>query len=125
MAVYSDIDITLSKQTDGDIKKDEDVQAIFNALENIVKTIQGSRRMMPDFVYGPHNFLFEPINEINAIRLGNTITNAITEYENRIEVTNVHVAYDTGNNEYRTKISFYILPRVDVIQTIDFILKRI
>jgi phage baseplate assembly protein W len=125
MPIYSDIDMNLYKQTDGDITKDEDVSAIFNALENIVMTIQGSRRMRPDFAYGPHNFLFEPINAENAQRLGGIINSCIEQYENRINVTNTHISYDNENNLYEATINFVLLGRTNVIETVNFILKRV
>jgi hypothetical protein len=124
--IYSDIDMDLTKQGDGDIRRDEDVEAVFNALENIVMTIQGARRMRPDFAYGPHNFLFEAITESNAISLGNIIKSAIETYENRIVLTNVHMDYDQSNNIYRSTVSFTMKGKgPDVVESISFILKRL
>ena len=42
-SVYSDVDIELTRQTDGDIQRDDDVEAVINSLNNIVATMQGSR----------------------------------------------------------------------------------
>ena len=123
--VYSDIDMELTKQADGYITRDTDVQAIFNSIENIVMTIQGSRRMRPDFALGPHNFLFEQITEANAQQLGNVIGSAIALYENRINVVNIHVEYNLYDNLYKVTINFTILGRTYVIESIDFTLKRL
>lgn len=126
MSVYSDIDIALTKQRDGDIQKDNDVQAVFNALTNIVMTLQGSRRMRPDFAYGPHNYLFEAITAANAQTLGNIIKNAIETYEDRIIITNVHVDYDQSNYLYNVTISFTMRGKgSDMVESISFILKRL
>jgi phage baseplate assembly protein W len=124
-AIYSDIDIKLTKQLDGDIQKDEDIQAIFNSLENICMTIQGQRRMRPDFAYGPHNFLFEAINADNARSLGEILLQAIATYEGRAEVTNIHVTYDSPGNLYNVTVSFSMVGMPAVVYNIDFILKRL
>jgi phage baseplate assembly protein W len=125
MAIYSDIDISLDKQQDGDIKIDEDVAAVFNSLTNIVMTIQGQRRMRQDFAYGPTNYLFEAITESNAISLGNIISQAITMYENRIQATNIHVSYDTNNKLYTATVNFIMLGQIPVVYSIPFILKAL
>jgi len=124
--MYSDIDMNLNKQTDGDIQRDDDIQAIFNSLENIVMTIQGSRRMRPDFAYGPHNFLFEAITESNAQTLGGILKNAIEAYEDRITLININVEYGQQDNLYRATVSFNMKGKgSDVIESVSFILKRL
>ena len=125
MAIYTDIDMGLSMQADGDIHKDLDIQAIFNSLENIVMTIRGQRRMRPDFAYGPHDFLFEAITADNAERLGNIINTSISLYENRINVTNIHVGYDTINNQYEVSISFEVQGTIGRVENVSYILKRL
>jgi phage baseplate assembly protein W len=124
--IYSDIDIELTKQSDGDITRDDDVQAIFNSLRNIVMTIQGERRMRPDFAYGPYTYLFEHITESNAISFGSIIKSVIEQYENRITIVNIHVEYSISDNLYKPTVSFTINGMgPDVIETISFILKRL
>jgi phage baseplate assembly protein W len=125
VAIYSDLNMELSRQTDGDITKDIDVRAIFNSLKNIVFTIQGERRMRPDFAYGPYNFIFESITPDNAQRLGEIINSAIGIYESRISVTNTNIEYDTINNQYTATISFVLLGRPNIVENISFILKRL
>lgn len=125
MAIYSDISMDLEKQTDGDIQKDEDVQAIFNALENIVYTMMGQRRMRPDFAYGPYYFLFEAITPDNAKTLGDILSNAIALYEGRIDVTNIHVGWSLSNNYYQVTISFTMRGRGPTVYMIDYILKAL
>ena len=39
-AVWSDIDIELTRQTDGDITRNTDVNSIINSLTNIINTLQ-------------------------------------------------------------------------------------
>jgi phage baseplate assembly protein W len=70
MAIYSDIDIELSKQLDGDVQKKINTEAIENSLENIFNTLKGSRRMLPEFATNIFNYLFEPLDETTAYSIG-------------------------------------------------------
>ncbi len=125
MAIYSDIDIGLMEQRDGDITIDTDVQAVFNSLRNITLTLQGSRRMRPDFAYGPSYYLFEAINDANAQTLGSLIYNAILQFETRVNITNVHVTYDAPHNLYNVTISFAMVGSTPQVYNVTYILKRL
>ena len=63
---YSDYDGNFTRQNDGDVQKDIDVDAIFNSIGNIVLTTQGERRMLPTFASNIKRLLFEPIDETTA-----------------------------------------------------------
>ena len=52
--------------------------AVKNSLENIFRTMRGSRRMIPLFAINIYNYLFEPLDEITALEIGNEIFTAIT-----------------------------------------------
>ena len=57
--VWSDVDPEYTKQEDGDIQRDTEVNAIFNSVKNIILTIQGERRMLPTFATNVYGLLFE------------------------------------------------------------------
>lgn len=120
-ATYSDFDIELSRQTDGDVQRDTDVDAILNSLENIVATIQGSRRMLPEFAQDIHSLLFEPISDETARAVGNTILEGIRTWEDRVEVVGVDIEPKFDMNQYRIRLEFIIKP-LEQEQIIDFVL---
>lgn len=105
-AVYADMDISLDKQGDGDIQRDIDVEAIKNSLVNIITTVPGTRRMLPTFAIGVYNLLFEPMDAQTANRLGYGILQAITTWEDRINITEVKVNADYDNNKYDIVVDF-------------------
>jgi len=123
-AVYSDIDIELEKQTDGDITKNIDLDAVKNSLSNIINTAKGSRRMLPEFGSDVQKMLFEPLDEITARRIGENILNAIKMWEDRIDIIGFHVHADENNNQYDCHLNF-ILKGSQIEQAIDFILKTL
>lgn len=121
-AVYSDIDIELRKQADGDITRDLEEDAIINSLINIINTMQGSRRMLPEFAIDIHKLLFEPIDDVTARYIGERVLQAIEYWDERVEVVGLEIEPRYDQNEYRCRMNFKIRA-ANVIETIDFILK--
>lgn len=121
MAIYSDIDIDFTRATDGDLTKDDDVDAVINSLNNIVSTLQGSRRMLPEFAQDIWTLLFDPIDEETARLIGERILEAINVWEDRVEVRRVNMDPDYDANQYNISVDFRI-KRLEEVKTIDFIL---
>jgi phage baseplate assembly protein W len=121
-AFYSDVDIKLEAQTDGDITRDKEYDAVINSLTNIFNTVPGSRRMLPEFALDIWRLLFEPMDEETAFRIGNEFLRAINIWDDRVTVQNIHVHANYDVNQYEVKLTFNIESRREV-ETIDFILK--
>ena len=119
--VYSDVDIELTKASDGDITKDIDTDAIINSLTNIVSTIQGSRRMLPEFAQNLWELLFEPMDPTTARALGQGLLEAIKAWEDRLTVEGIDIYPDYDENEYRVNLTFTIKPIQEPI-SVEFIL---
>lgn len=98
MAIWKDIDIELSKKNNGDIRDMEDEDAVQNSLINLFKTIRGQRRMLPLYALNIYNYLFEPLDEITALAIGNEIIKAIEIWDNRVEILDLLIEpkYDRG-----------------------------
>lgn len=120
-STYSDLDLELTKATDGDITRDTDINAIINSLNNIVSTLQGSRRMLPEFAQDIWNLLFEPLDEDTARMIGERLLEAIQVWEDRVDVTLVDMTPMYDDNRYNVQVSFTIKP-IEEILTIDFVL---
>ena len=120
---YSDFDIEFNKQSDGDLQKDIDSDAIKNSLENILQTRQGERRMLPGFASNVKYLLFDPIDETTARLIAEGLVDAIKIWEPRIEVTGFDIEPRYNENLYRCRLNFTI-QNSDQLETIDFILTR-
>lgn len=120
---WSDVNNTLSKQTDGDVQKDRDINAVFNSIRNIVLTIQGQRRMLPTFASNVSGLLFEPIDNITARMIAEGLVAAIRIWESRIEVTGFDIEPLYDQNAYRCRLKFTIVGETEV-KSINFILTR-
>lgn len=103
---WKDIDISLDKQHDGDAKSNIDVDAVKNSITNIFKTMQGSRRMVPDFAMPIHNLLFNQLDNIMLSQLENLFLNAITRWEDRIYIVNLTSTVDADKNSVDVHLEF-------------------
>ena len=106
--MFSDIDIELTPQTDRDVKKNLDHEAIRNSLRNIVTTTKGTRKMLPEFGVSIERFLFEPIDVYTARKIGSAIFDEIEKWENRIVIDNIDVVANVDNAQYNVTITYYI-----------------
>lgn len=120
---WADFDDGFNRQSNGDIQKDADIKAIFNSLTNILKTTQGERRMVPTFASNVQQLLFEPIDDITARKIAESLIEAIKIWEERIDVTGFDIEPRYDENMYRCRIKFIIVGS-DQIETVDFILTR-
>lgn len=120
---YSDYDGEFNRQADGDVQKDIDIDAIFNSIQNIVLTTQGERRMLPTFASNIKRLLFEPIDEVSARLIAESLLDAIRIWETRINITGFDIQPLYDSNLYKCRLKFTI-QNSDDVEAIDFILTR-
>jgi len=122
---WKDIDIKLEKKNNGDVVDMTNNNAIVNSLTNIFQTMQGSRRMKPEFALPIYNLLFEPIDEYTAGRLAEMIWSAIERWETRIIIEGLEVVADEDNNSYEVNLNYYVgnTGNADSLQTITNIIR--
>jgi len=122
-AVWSDIDIELTRQTDGDITRDTEVNAIFNSIKNIINTLQGSRRMLQPFAANASGLLFEPIDDVTARLLAESLIESIRYWEDRIEITGFDIEPIYDDSRYDCRLKFNVVGSTQT-EEIKFILSR-
>lgn len=121
-AIYSDIDIELNRQTDGDVTRHMEFDAVLNSLTNIINTLQGSRRMLPDFASDIFQLVFDPIDDITAQLIGERVIENIEFWEDRVDILGLDIEPRYDASEYRCRLDVKIKTTGDV-QSISFILK--
>ncbi len=125
--MWKDIDISFGRKHDGDINNMTDIDAINNSLENIFRTIPGSRRMLPTFASSIHHLLFEQIDNSTASSIGHIILDGIENWEDRIAIENINVYPDEENNKYIITITYIIINEgmTDNVHTFTTILRTV
>ena len=124
-AVYSDIDIKLTQATDGDILRDIDEDAVINSIINIINTLQGSRRMLPEFAASMQRLLFEPIDESTTGLIRSKIVDNVNRWDNRVVVEEIYINPIPDENLYKCLMNFRMLGfDIEGTRSIEFILRR-
>ena len=106
MPTYTDIDLNLTKKRNGDIQEFTSVDAIKSSIDNIIATLKGSRRMLPEFAGNLWEMLFEPMDEVTAYQIGEELLGAIEQWDSRVIVTNIHVNPRYEHNRYDITVNF-------------------
>jgi uncharacterized protein len=119
---YSDLDMMLRRHVGGDLRMDTGIEAVKNSLRNIVMTMQGSRRMLPEFAGAVHELLFEPIDRQTAHVIGNELLKAINQWDDRVIVENVNVFPNEDENRYDVTLRFRIRENPSVQERLDVVL---
>ena len=120
---YSDIEITLEKQTDGDVLRDTEIDAVKNSIKNIVETLPGSRRMLPTFAGDFWYMLFDPMDEITSREIASSLIESIRVWDDRVIIEGLDIEMDYDNSQYDCILSFKIKETGNV-ENIKFILKK-
>lgn len=83
--------------TTGRISMSEYEQDIKESIWIILSTAKGERVMRPDFGCGIHDLVFAPINTITTNLVENTVREALTLWEPRIELIKVEASTERAD----------------------------
>jgi phage baseplate assembly protein W len=84
-------------------------QRIEESIFLILSTSRGERPMLPDFGCGIHDLVFQPNNPGTIARVVESVRAALTAYERRIDVLEIHAdAPDDAGNLLLIRISYRI-----------------
>ena len=75
-------------------------QRIQDAIWIILSTSLGERVMRPTFGAGVEDFVFQPNSNASRVRLADTISNALIQWEPRIQLVNVQVTESPQGPSY-------------------------
>jgi phage baseplate assembly protein W len=83
-----------------DIKVAYDLNAIKNSLVNLFNTVPGERFLLPDYGCDLRQYVFEPVNEFVARRIGRDIVRNLEKWEPRVKLVNISVDGYKERGEY-------------------------
>ena len=104
--VYSDIDLSFAKKSNGDIFKKTEAAAVKQAVKTLIQTNFGERPFNYYFGSNIRALLFEPMNPITEQRMKDEVTEAVKRHEPRAQVIGVTVDGQEDQNRYVVKILF-------------------
>jgi len=108
--IYSDIDMsfTLNPVT-GDIYKKVDVNAVKQAMKNLLLTPYYSKPFTPNYGSPIYDLLFEPMDSSTAGAMASLIEETFDNFERRVRIDKVIVYPDYNSQEYKIQINFHVM----------------
>ena len=107
---YADLDLFFSKKnSDSDINKVTDVQAVKRAVRNLVLLNHYEKPFHPEIGSGIREMLFELMTPVTAIVLTRKIEDVIKNFEPRARLVGVSAFPDLDRNAYEVKIEFFVV----------------
>tara|TARA_Y100001973_G_C5171480_1_gene319345 strand:+ start:1086 stop:1511 length:426 start_codon:yes stop_codon:yes gene_type:complete len=113
---YRDVDFSFKKNpVTRDLKTLTDINAVKNAVKNIVLTSFYERPFQAEFGAGLRRLLFEPITPVLLVNIKERVTVALKNYEPRVNVHDVAVAASPDENYLDISIYFRMINGSEVI----------
>ena len=114
--VYSDIDLSLAKNTTtNDIFKKKDAAAVKQAVLNLIQTGRFEKPFRPSFGANIANQLFEWSIEETASDLEDQIKSSIERFEPRAKIRQLIVKSNTERNTLSVFLEFQILNTSEIV----------
>lgn len=124
-SVFADLNLSMPIHPNRrDISPLRDLDAVKQAVKNLVLTNYGERPFRPRLGSNVTSYLFEPVSHITAMTIREDIKEVLAEYEPRITDVTVQVDDDIDRNAYRVTIGFRIINEPEV-QEVDFKLEQL
>lgn len=123
--IYKDLDLAFEpNRVTGDVSKKIDFNAVKQALYILMQTNFYERPFAPDKGANLRGFLFEPMSNLVAGLIQNTIKNIIESYEPRAKIVSISVVANFDTNSYDVTLNYYVIG-IDRPQTLTANLKRL
>jgi len=123
---YSDLDLFFSKKnSDSDISKVTDIQAVKRSVRNLVLLNHYEKPFHPEIGSGIREMLFELMTPVTAIVLTRKIEDVIKNFEPRARLVGVSAFPDLDRNAYEVKIEFYVVNTPTELVDLAVMLERL
>jgi len=121
---FKDLSMTFkSNPLNSDLIGLKDANAIARSVRNIVMTYPGEKFFQPDFGSKVSRLLFENVDDITASQIQEEIEFSISNYEPRVNLTNVTVVADNDNALFDATITYEIVGADVAPQELQFALQ--
>ena len=123
---YADLDLFFSKKnSDSDINKVSDVQAVKRSVRNLVLLNHYEKPFHPEIGSGIREMLFELMTPVTAIVLTRKIEDVIKNFEPRARLVGVSAFPDLDRNAYEVKIEFFVVNTPTELVDLTVMLERL
>jgi hypothetical protein len=106
--IWSDIDSKFSADGLGNIKKVINVESVMTSIDNILRTSQNERVLLPEFGCNIESMLFDNMNNALMNFMSREIRDSIERWDNRVIVSEVDFSSNPDSNSILVSIKFMI-----------------
>ncbi len=122
---YSDIDLTFTARTTGDVFKKKDAAAVKQSVKTILQTNYGERPFQPKFGADLRSKLFDNYTaDENEFFVSDAVKTAIRRYEPRAKVLDVTVSEQPDRNFLGVQVEFQVIDTNEIV-VLDTSISRI
>lgn len=124
MEKYSDLDLRFLKHPNTrDVVKRYDIDAVKNAVLNLLRTNQGEKKFKPNYGGDIRSLLFEPLTSANQEILKRKWNEMLKMWEPRAVINNLQVTAE--NNEVYILVEVALKERPDITFVLPLSVERI
>ena len=109
----------------GDLPLLKNEAAIKQSLKNIILTIRGEKPFRPFFGSSTDTALFENFSPLTEDVLASAVSDAISAYEPRVNVTSIEVFQNVDGNSVELEVEYTIVGIPLNPQSLNLILERV
>lgn len=122
--IFSDLDLNFTPHpVTGDLVRRFDDQAIKQSIKNLVMTNHFERPFHSELGSPIPGLLFEPMTPLTTLMIRRSIIDLISNFEPRVELSEVEVIQSPDNNSVYVTIIFKIV-NTERPLTLDLVLER-
>ena len=122
---FKDLDLNFTiHPVKKDINKNIGTMAIVNSIKNLILTNHYEKPFHPELGSNVRRLLFDNLDTVTAAAVESEIRTTITNFEPRVNITNIQVTPDTDNNGFKVYLEFTVINLTQPV-TINFFLERI
>jgi len=112
---YTDIDLTFTNKTTGDIYKKTDAAAVKQAVKNLLLTNTTEKPFKPYYGGDLNRFLFSLSEDFDEDDIKDLIAAAIQNYEPRVRLKNIQVSITPDNYDAKVTVVFQIISTSEIV----------
>ena len=113
---YTDIDLTFTNKSNGEIFKKTDAASVKQAVRNLLMTNKGEKPFNPHYGGNLNDYLFSLSEDIDNIEIENAIMLAIDAQEPRAAVRGVQVLLKGDYNSIHVLVQFQVVNTLEMAE---------
>ena len=113
---YTDIDLTFTNKSNGEIFKKTDAASVKQAVRNLLMTNKGEKPFNPHYGGNLNDYLFSLSEDMDNIEIENAITLAIDAQEPRAAVRGVQVLLKGDYNSIHVLVQFQVVNTLEIAE---------